>query len=497
VRYTFPKFPEKENWHHRLIAEYGEKVDRGEVTRLMVWAPPRHTKSEILSVRRPAWSIGRNLEKQFIIASYGDRLARTFSRSARNILRGARSQQLFDVKFKNWGDTKWQVQRPPEVDNEKDSMIAGGILGPFTGEGATDLVIDDPFKNKQDAYSKLIRDAVWDQYTTALLSRLMPGGTVTLQQTRWHDDDLAGRLLKAALKDKRASQWVVICLAATNDDGESSYIWDTRSGEKKFLPKYEALWPTWQPRAELEQIRIDQGPSFWAAMYQQAPIAAMGTIFKREAWRYVEQVPPIERLIQVYDTALESKKESDFSAGCDLLSTQGGFVVGDAWRGRVDFPQLVAMVYQRWEEAASRYGRYPERVLIENKGSGISLRQQIESNNLCGEWIDPDGRRRQVPVIPVLPMPAVESKEVRAHGISGYQNAKQVSLMDKADWLTDWLDEHSMFPKGANDDWVDCFVHGMTYYTRPVVGNEYEEVIVGGEEITISGDLDDMDSRIW
>jgi hypothetical protein len=87
--------------------------------------------------------------------------------------------------------------------------------------------------------------------------------------------------------------------------------------------------------------------------------------------------------------------------------------------------------------------------------------------------------------------------ESRAHGISGYQNAKQVSLMDKADWLTDWLDEHSMFPKGANDDWVDCFVHGMTYYTRPVVGNEYEEVIVGGEEITISGDLDDMDSRIW
>jgi hypothetical protein len=96
----------------------------------------------------------------------------------------ARSQQLFDIKFKNWGDTKWQVRTSTEVDNEKDSMIAGGILGPFTGEGATDLVIDDPFKNKQDAYSKLIRDAVYEQYTTALLSRLMPGGTITLQQTQ-------------------------------------------------------------------------------------------------------------------------------------------------------------------------------------------------------------------------------------------------------------------------------------------------------------------------
>jgi hypothetical protein len=196
VRHTFPMFHEKENWHHRLIAEHGEMVDRREIDRLMVWAPPRHTKSEILSVRRPAYSIGRDVTRQFIIAAYGDRLARTFSRSSRNILRGARSQQLFDIRFKSTGDTKWQVVRPPDRDNEKDSMIAGGILGPFTGEGATDLIIDDPFKNKQDAYSKLIRDAVYEQYTTALLSRLMPGGTITIQQTRWHEDDLCGTLVE-------------------------------------------------------------------------------------------------------------------------------------------------------------------------------------------------------------------------------------------------------------------------------------------------------------
>jgi predicted phage terminase large subunit-like protein len=321
----------------------------------------------------------------------------------------------------------------------------------------------------------------------------MPGGTITLQQTRWHDDDLAGRLLKAALKDKRASQWVVICLAATNDDGRSSYIWNTKTGEKKYLPKYEALWPQFQSREELDRIQVDQGPTFWSALYQQAPIAAQGTIFQRGAWKYFQQLPVIERLIQVYDTALEEKKDNDYSAGIDLLHTQVGYAVPDAWRDRVPFPQLVAKVYDRWEQAGARYGRYPERLLVENKGSGISLRQQIEANNLVGEWIGPDGARRAVPIIPVLGMPAIESKEVRAHGVSGYQNAGTCWLPERADWLDDFLDETSTFPKGANDDWVDCVVHGLTYFTRPVVGAEQEEVIVSGDEITISSDLDDYD----
>jgi phage terminase large subunit-like protein len=205
---------------------------------------------------------------------------------------------------------------------------------------------------------------------------------------------------------------VVICLAATNDDGKSSFIWNTRTGEKKFLPKYEALWPQFQSREELERIRIDQGPTFWEAMYQQAPVTARGTIFKRDAWKYFSQMPVIERLIQVYDTALEEKKDNDYSASVDLLHTQQqGYAVADGWRGRVPFPKLVAKVYDRWEEAASRYKRYPERVLIENKGSGISLRQQIEANNLVGEWVDPDGIKRRVPIIPVLGMPATSRRK--------------------------------------------------------------------------------------
>lgn len=485
------------------MTEWLEKLDRREVMpgfpqgldRVMFWAPPRHTKSETSSVRRPAWSIGRDRRRQFIIATYGGNLSRTFSKGVRNLMKSARYQQLWpDIEFQTWADTRWKIKRSAEDENEKDSLIADGIMGAFTGEGATDAIVDDPFKNKQEAYSKTHRDRVEDQYKTAIRSRLQPGGTVCVQMTRWHMDDLGGRLIKAALEDKNADQWVVICLAATNDDGHQSYIWNTATGEKTYLPAYEALWPAWFPRRDLDRTCVTSGPIFWQAMYQQRPTVAAGVIFKRDKWTYHEGAPYMPRFVQVYDTALEEKKESDYSASITIGTVEHGYAIPDAWRGQVGFPELVAKVYERWQMAADVYGRYPERVLIENKGSGISLRQQIEANNLTGSWVFPDGEQRDVPPIPVLPMPAIESKEVRAHGVSGYQNAGLVSLRKGAPWLADFLDELSSFGAGAaNDDWTDCVVHGLTFYTRPVDGEELEELVELGIDVQISDELDELE----
>lgn len=508
VLWTFPRF--EKSWHHDLIATWLEMLDGRAVIpgfpqgfdRLIITAPPRHTKSEIASVRRPAWSIGRDPTRQFMIGSYGDTLATTFSRGARNILAGSLSQQIFDVKFKTTGDTKWQVRRPPELDNEKDSVISGGVLGPFTGEGATDAIIDDPFKNQQDAYSRKIRDRVWEQYLTVFRTRLQRGGSICIQMTRWHDDDLVGRLLKAAAKDKGADQWVVIVLAAINDDGKQSYIFNTATGERTDLPAYRALWEAWFPRKDLNRIAVTQGPVFFRAMYQQAPIVAQGAIFKRAAWKYYQSLPVIERLVMSADTAFEEGQENDYSAMGLVGTTHNGFFVPDAWRDRVGFPELVRTVYDRWERCAQRFGRYPERLLIENKGSGISLAQQIEANNLVGQWIDPDGVVRDVPIIPVVRMPATESKVVRATGISGYQNAGLVMLPeggwgpDAAD-LEDFLDELSVFDKGANDDQVDWFTHALTFYTRPIDGEEREDVVTFGDDVAITNELDAADLLGW
>jgi hypothetical protein len=507
TKYTMPTF--EESWHHAEIAKYLELLDRRApfpgfkkgLDGLIICAPPRHTKSEEATVRRPAWSIGRDPSRQFMIAAYAGPLATSFSRACRDVMRDAPYQDLWPTKFVTFADSHWQVKRPGGFDNKKESMIAAGITqGGFTGEGATDFIIDDPFKNQSEAYSAGIRDKVWDQYRTVARTRLQPGGTICVQQTRWHHDDLVGRLLKMATSNPKARQFVVLVLSATNDDGQQSYVWNTATGEKTYYPKYDALWPAWWPRDVLDGLEVELGPAFWQAMYKQAPTEAQGTILKRDCWQYFTEPgrPLIQRLIHVYDTALEEKKDNDYSAMLEMATVQAGFAVMDGWRDKVPFPKLVEQVYDRWARAGRIHGRYPEWLVIEWKGSGISLGQQIEANNIVGEWIGPDGKTRRVPYIPIVKMPATTSKEVRAHGISGYQNARQCWLpqygfSDPECRLEDFVDETAVFPKGANDDWTDCFVHGMTMFTRPMDETEESTIVHAGQDISISDALDDID----
>src|SRR4051794_8697884 len=182
TKWTFPPF--KENWHHKVIAEWLEKLHRRPPVEgfsrgldgLMIFAPPRHTKSEIATVRRPAWSIGRDPARMFMLACYGQDLANDFSVAIRNTMQDEPYQRLWAVQFRKNTDQKWQIVRPVEVENQRPSMIAGGITaGKFTGGGATDFIIDDPFKNQQEAWSKGKRDNVWNQYLTAARTRLQPG----------------------------------------------------------------------------------------------------------------------------------------------------------------------------------------------------------------------------------------------------------------------------------------------------------------------------------
>lgn len=494
THFTFPRY--RSGWHHRLIAEYLEKVTSGEVTNLMVFAPPRHGKSELIDIRWPAWDLGHDPAGHFIAAAYGDDLARTFSKACRDVIDSPDYQRLWAHQLKQRGDTKWQLHRVD--DDHRASFIAAGILGPLTGEGATKLLIDDPVKNEEEAYSKKVRDKVWANYQTAANTRLAPQGSKVLVMTRWHDDDLAGRLLRLSQKDKRSDQWIVLVLAATNDEGNNSYIWNSATGEKKMLPAYESLWPEAYPREYLDRQRANLGAVFYSAIYMQQPTLAAGTIFKRENWNYFDGLPDIEFLIQIYDGACEEGQENDYSASLTMASGRSGFSIFDAWRDKVSFPFLLAKVYERWEMAFKQYGRYPDRLIVENKSSGIQIAQQLDANNLCGIWTFPgaDGKpaeTRRVPLIPVVRVPANQSKMLRAQGISGYHESKLIALPRNAEWIEDFVDEHAIFDKGPHDDWVDCTVHGVTFYTRPV--EETEQMTVHDEPIVISSELDDFDFR--
>ncbi len=488
--FTHPAY--QVNWHHRVIAEHLEKLSRGELAdHLMVFAPPRHGKSDQISMRFPAWELGDHPELHYICTAYGDELAADFSRGCRNTIESEPYQRLWRHALKTRQDTKWQLKR--KQDDQRATYISSGILGPLTGQGANRLLVDDPVKNAEEAYSKRIRDKIDENYQTAAATRLQKGGKKILVMTRWHEDDQAGRLLKRATKDKKADQWIVLVFAATNDNGEESYIWNTRTGEKQYFPAYEALWPEMFSRETLDNLRANMSPVFWNALYMQRPTTPAGEIFKRTNWNWYEALPELRFLVQVYDGACEEGQENDYSASITMGSTGTTFPILDQWRDKVTFPYLMAKVYERWEICAQVYKRYPDRLLVENKSSGVQIAQQIETNNLIGRWIFPDGHERRVPPIPLVRMPAQQSKVLRAQGISGYHESKLILLPRGADWAEDFIDSHALFPKGPHDDWEDCTIHAVTYFTRPT--EDHQTVTEHQEQVQIASDLDEFELR--
>ena len=266
TRYTKPDFQAGE--HHKRIADALERVERGECRRLMIFAPPRHTKSELASRRFPAYYLGRNPTRQLITATYASEFAQDFGRDVREIVQDERYRVLFDAKLAadSTSRGRWHT-------DAGGVYFAVGVGGPITGRGAHLALIDDPVKNRQDAESETIRESVWHWYTSTLRTRLMPGGAIVLICTRWHEDDLAGRLLEA--QQHGGEEWEVVSLPAISFDGEQEV----------------ALWPEWYPLSELKRIQGAIGPRDWLSLYQQTPTAEQGTFFHREWFKRYRSLP--------------------------------------------------------------------------------------------------------------------------------------------------------------------------------------------------------------
>jgi hypothetical protein len=203
--------------HHKRICDRLEAVERGEIDRLMIFMPPRHGKSELASKRFPAWCLGRNPRRQIIAASYNSDLANDFGRNVRNIVGEPEFRRC--SRACRAGTDSHAANRMNT--NHGGAYVAAGVGTAVTGRGAHIALIDDPFKDREEADSERRRDIVWDWYRSTLFTRLMPGGSIVLIQTRWHEDDLAGRLL-----EQRRSEWEVLELPAIDADGK-------------------ALWPDW------------------------------------------------------------------------------------------------------------------------------------------------------------------------------------------------------------------------------------------------------------
>ncbi|TWI04809.1 putative phage terminase large subunit-like protein [Luteimonas cucumeris] len=307
TRYTFPGFEAGD--HHKQIASALERVERGECRRLMIFAPPRHTKSELASRRFPAYFMGRNADKQIITCTYSGEFATDFGREVKGIVASEEYQALFPgVKLAEDSKAKgrWHT-------TDGGVYVAVGVGGPITGRGAHLALIDDPIKNRQDADSDVVRETVWKWYTSTLRTRLMPGGAIVLVLTRWHEDDLAGRLLAA--QETGGEQWEVVTLPAISDTGH-------------------ALWPEWYPLAELQAIKAAVGPRDWLALYQQQPTADDGTFFKREWFRdRYETAPEGLRTIITGDFAV-TDGGGDFTELGVWGFGDGKFYALDWWSGQ-------------------------------------------------------------------------------------------------------------------------------------------------------------------
>jgi predicted phage terminase large subunit-like protein len=421
------------NWHHRLLCETLDKFARGEIQRLIVSMPPRHGKSELVSRRLPAFIFGINPDAQIISASYGADLASRMNRDVQRIMDSPDYARIFP-KTKLSGDNVRTVAQGTflrnsdifEIVNHKGVYRSAGVGGAITGMGANFAVIDDPIKNQEEADSPVYREKVWEWYTSTLYTRLEKQGQVLLTMTRWHEDDLAGRLLAQAKADPLADQWVMLELPAVRDT-------DTNELDPREMG--EALWPEKYPLPRLNKIKAN-GSRVWNALYQQRPSAAQGNIIKREHFRYYDARPNLTDMLISVDATFTGKKTSDY-------------VAMQVWgRDRAN-KYLVDQVHEQLgitatiRELLKLCGKYPAAALklIENKANGPAIEDLLKDEVSGLVLWEPRG-----------------DKVSRLNACAPQFEGGNVYFPNPAlnPWVKDLVEELVTFPNATHDDRTDA-----------------------------------------
>ena len=426
--------------HLRALSDALESMERGELKRLMVLMPPRHGKSELISLRFPCWYLARHPEDYIVQAGYAESIALTHSRQARDIFISAEMGRLFP-------DIRHRPERPgqeviiPERQaahewgtKQGGSYYAVGIGGGLTGRGFNIGIIDDPVKDEEEAASQTIRDKVWDWYQKVFRTRAEPNAAIIVVMTRWHQDDLVGRLLRQAKEDPNADQWKVLKFSA--------------------IIEGQALWSERYPIDVLKKIQSSIGGRAFESLYQCNPTAAEGQIIKREWWKYFREPPQFERTIHSWDTAFKDKTLNDYSVCSVWGEAQNGYYLLDMWRDKVEFPELKRVAVALYERDI------PNLVLVEDKASGQSLIQELQRNTK----------------IPILPVKVDINKVARANSVTPLIEAGRVFLPENAPWLFDYIEELSAFPNAEHDDQVDSTTQALSFMRGG--GEPSEEVII-------------------
>ncbi len=419
---TFPQY-RAERVHHHIAARL-EAVLRGECSRLIIVAPPQHGKSELVSVRFPAFWLGNRPDDPVILASYGADLAYSKSRRAREIVESTEYQALFPgvrTRRDSRAVNSWELAPP-----YRGGLIAAGVGGPITGHGALLGIIDDPVENWEQAHSDVYREKIWQWYKGTFRTRIWEGGAIVLIMTRWHEDDLAGRLLA-----EQAEQWEVLHLPAVSE-GE---------GDPLGRPEGEPLSPERFSREALAQIEQDVGSQVWSAEYQGRPSPLEGNMFKREAVGELLKAAPaaMTRWIRYWDKA-GTENGGDWTAGVLFGRCGNLYIVLDVVRGQWSAATRKQVMHQTAQMDAAQY---PGMEVWVEQEPGSSGKESAENTiaDLAGFAVHAET--------------STGSKVIRANPLSAQWEVGNVKLLEGA-WNKVYLDEMSAFPNGVHDDMVDA-----------------------------------------
>lgn len=391
---------------------------------LVISMPPQHGKSMTVTETLPSWYLGRNPQARVIEISYSEDFAQLFGR--RNKAKIEQFGAAFGVGLARSPNNNTEF----ELSNNIGGMISRGILSGVTGRPANLMIIDDPIKTRQEADSETIRNRIWDEWENSFKTRLCAGAKVILIQTRWHEDDLAGRIL---LQEQNV-EWINLPCEAEEGD-----LLGRAPGEA-LCPEIgkDGRWLADFKRS----YQGTEGSRAWYALFQGRPTSAEGNLIRRDWWRYYEVLPQMVEEIMSVDAAFKDRDDNDFVAVQVWGKREADVYLIDAVKQHLDFPETVrAILAMREKHPRVRV------ILVEDKANGSAIIQIL---------------RRRVPgVVAVNPE---GGKVARANAVSGAIESGNVWLPRYAAFTGDFVEECSMFPNGAHDDQVDCMTQALNRF---------------------------------
>lgn len=457
VTYTFRLY--RPEHVHRVIAAHLDRVVAGDLRRLMIFAPPQHGKSQLVSVHLPAFWLARRPNDPVILSSYAASLAYAKSREARNILESDEFAGLFPAIRTDPASRavdRWQLAPPL-----RGAMLAAGVGGPVTGHGAMLAIIDDPFENWEQAQSQTIRSTVWDWYRGTFRTRVWEHGAIVLIMTRWHEDDLAGRLLL-----HQPGAWTVLRLPAIAETQQQRDRNDARmnlpAGQPDPLGRQpgEPLSPRRFSRAALDALQTDVGPMVWSAEYQNAPTLPEGNRFKRHWFPLLDAAPAqVIARVRYWDKAASTSAAAKRTAGVLMAKlVDGRYLVEHVVCGQWDTYDRRQVMHQ-----TAQLDSYAVPVYIEQEpgSSGLdSVKDEI----------------RQLEGFPVFPDRPTGDKDTRLEPFAAQAGAGNVLLL-RGPWNGDYIDEMCAVPNGVYRDQADATAGAFLKLVDATAGTGQSAVI--------------------